>query len=284
MMPLPAGQEARVLPFRRRQRPVRVRRRSLLRRLVRPVTQALLLVGVPVLAGAWLFASPTFALAEVRVAPTAHVPALWVQETLAPLLGCNLPRLPLAEVEARLGANPWIAAVTISKRLPAALTVEIEEKRPVALLRRGHDLAYLDGQARVIGPFDPERGPVDLLLVSTLPGAERALPAVLPFVAGLARERPALAARLSEIEVLGDGDYRLFSPALPCPLLLREESASARLADLDRWLPELVRRYPGLAGVDLRFTDRLILTPGETPATGAPPVPTEMRSSRHAQA
>ena len=283
-MPLPVGPEAKVLPFRRRQRPVRVRRRSLPLRLAWPVAQALALVGGPVLFGAWLFASPTFALAQVRVTATGHVPAGWVQGALAPLVGRNLLRLPLAEVEARLAANPWIAGVTVAKRLPAALAVEIEEKRPVALLRRGHDLAYLDERAQVIGPFDPERGPVDLLLVSAVPGAERALSAVLPFVAALARERAELAAGLSEVEVLGDGDYRLFSAALPCPLLLREGSASARLADLDRWLPELARRYPGLAGIDLRFADRLILTPGEAPAAGSPPDPKEMRSPRHAQA
>ncbi|MCL4838551.1 MAG: FtsQ-type POTRA domain-containing protein [Thermoanaerobaculia bacterium] len=284
MIPLPVSPEAKVLPFRRRQRPVRVRRRSLLLRLAWPVAQALLLVGAPVALGAWIFASPTFALAEVRVASTEHVPASWVQGALAPLRGRNLPRLPLAEVEARLATNPWVAAVTVAKRLPGALAVELEEKRPVALLRRGHDLAYLDERAEVIGPLDPERGPFDLLLVSAVPGAERALPAVLPFVAGLARERPELAAGLSEVEVLGDGDYRLFSATLPCPLLLREGSAGPRLAELDRWLPELARRYPSLAGIDLRFANRLILTPGEAPADGPPQEPRKMRSPRHAQA
>ncbi|HSM51202.1 MAG TPA: FtsQ-type POTRA domain-containing protein [Thermoanaerobaculia bacterium] len=284
MNPLPLTPEAKVLPFRRRHRPVRVRRRSLLLRLAWPVTQALLVVGAPVLFALWVFASPTFALAEVRVASTDHVPASWVQGALAPLRGRNLVRLPLAEVEARLGANPWVAAVTVAKRLPGTIAVEIEEKRPVALLRRGHDLAYLDERAEVIGPLDPERGPVDLLLVSAVPGAERALPAVLPFVAGLARERAELVAALSEIEVLGDGDYRLFSAALPCPLLLREVSAGSRLAELDRWLPELERRYPGLAGIDLRFANRLILTPGEAPADRSPQDSRKLRSPRHAQA
>ena len=87
-----------------------------------------------------------------------------------------------------------------------------------------------------------------------------------------------------EVEVLGDGDYRLFAATLPCPLLLREGTAGSRLAELDRWMPELARRYPGLAGIDLRFANRLILTPGEAPADGPPQDPRKMRTPRHAQA
>lgn len=265
MTPLPIGPEAKVLPFRRRQGAVRIRRRPLLARLAGPFAQALLLVGAPAALLFWVLASPSFALADVQVEGLTHVAPQWVDRALAPLRGCNLPRLELGEVSGRLSANPWIETVTVEKRLPRALHVAVVEKRPAALLRRDHELLYLDSAGQVIAPFDPADGAADLLLVSVAAGAERELPQVFAFASELAAAAPAVGTGLSEVAVLGDGDFRVFSAALPFPVLLRRGPLAHRLAVLGEWLPELRRRYPKLDAVDLRFPRRMILVPGEAP-------------------
>ena len=72
---------------------------------------------------------------------------------------------------------------------------------------------------------------------------------------------PDWAATLSEVEVLGEGDYRLHLGALEFPLLVRAGTLASRLATLRPMLPELERRYGRLAFVDLRFESRILLQP-----------------------
>ena len=269
MTPQPLGVEAKVLPFRRRQGGVRIRRRSLVARLAPPFLQALLVVGAPAGLLFWVLASPSFAFAQVQLEGLTHVPQEWVDRALAPLRGRNLPRLELGEVAGRISANPWVAEVTVEKRLPHSLRIAVVEKRPAALLRRGHELLYLDTAGEVIAPFDPADGAEDLLLVSVAPGAERELRQVFALTSELTAVTPSVAGALSEIAVLGDGDYEIWSAALPFPVLLRQGELAERLPLLAAWLPELERRYPKLDAVDLRFARRMILVPGTAPPSAA---------------
>ena len=261
--------EGKVLPFRRPSSAVRFRRKSHWVTLGKPFLQAFSLVGLPFLAGLWLFTSPTFGLATIQVEGNRYVETVWVEHALAPLVGENLLRLSLPTVESAVAANPWVARVSLDKRLPDRLRLVVEERRPAALLRTASGLVYLDDQGRSIAPFDPLRGPGDLLLVSvaTLPGAE--LGGAFALAEELARVAPDWARGLSEVEVLGEGDYRLHLAALEFPLLVRSGTLGTRAAELRRLLPELSRRYGALAFVDLRFERRIVLQPVD-PAPLAP--------------
>jgi cell division protein FtsQ len=255
--------EARVLPFRRPSSAVRVRRRSPWVELGKPFLQALAMVGVPGALGLWLFGSPTFALQSIEVEGNRFVETAWVERALEPLVGENLLRLSLPAVEGALAAHPWVDRVTLDKRLPHRLRLVVVERRPQALLRDGARLVYLDGEGRTIAPFDPLRGPGDLLLVSvaTRPGAR--LAGAFAIARELESAAPEWAATLSEVEILGERDYRLHLGALGHPLVVRAGTLAARLAELRRLLPELERRYGALAFVDLRFDRRIVLQPAD---------------------
>lgn len=253
--------EARVLPFRRPSSAVRVRRRSPWLALGRHFAQALVLVGGPLALGLWLFSSPTFALARVGVDGNHFVERGWVDRTLAPLLGENLLSLPLPQVEELLATNPWVEGVTVEKRLPNELRVSLVERRPAALLRDGQTLLYLDDQGRAIAAFDPLRGPRDLLLISVSPATGAAPAGAFDVAHELATTAPDWAATLSEIEVLGEGDFRLYLGALAFPLLVRAGTLKERVGELERLLPKLDKRYPKLAFIDLRFDRRIIFQP-----------------------
>lgn len=261
--------EGKVLPFRRPSSAVRFRRKSPWVTLGKPFLQAFSLVGLPFVAGLWLFTSPTFGLATIEVEGNRHLETAWVERALEPLVGENLLRLSLPTVESAVAANPWVARVTIDKRLPDRLRLVVEERRPAALLRTDGGLVYLDEAGRTIAPFDPLRGPGDLLLVSvaTLPGAE--LAGAFAIAQELARAAPDWASGLSEVEVLGEGDYRLHLSALDFPLLVRAGTLATRATELKRLLPDLARRYGALAFVDLRFERRIVLQPVD-PAPLAP--------------
>lgn len=262
---LAPASEARVLPFRRPSSAVRVRRRSPWLVLGRHFAQALVLVGGPLALGLWLFSSPTFALARLGVDGNHFVERAWVDRTLSPLLGENLLSLPLPLVEELLSANPWVAGVTVEKRLPNELRVSLVERRPAALLRDGMQLVYLDEQGRPIAAFDPQRDPLrdsrDLLLISVSPATGAAPAGAFDVARELATSAPEWAGTLSEVEVLGEGDFRLYLGALSFPLLVRAGTLKERVRELERLLPRLDQRYPKLAFIDLRFDRRIIFQP-----------------------
>lgn len=265
---LPPVPEARVLPFRRPSSAVRVRRRNPWLALGRHFLQALVLVGAPAALALWLLSSPTFALAAVEVAGNRHVEARWVERQLAPLVGENLIRLELGRVEELIAANPWVDGLVLEKRLPNRLLVVLAERQPQALLRAGSALSYLDGAGEVIAPFDPRFGPADLLLVSVATRVESGFAGALAVSAELAACAPEWAPTLSEVEVLGEGDFRLHLAALDFPLLVRAGTLAARLGDVARLLPELERRYGGVRFIDLRFDRRIVFQPAAREGSG----------------
>ena len=283
-----ADAAGRPLDFRRRGAPPRRRRRSPLLTLAKPLGIAALTVGLPLAVAAWLLTSRQFQLHGIDVgrepapgAAAARVPAPWVRQALAPLLGRNLLRLPLAEVRQRLAANPWIATAEVAKELPDRLRVTVAERRPAVLLREGA-LLYADAAGRPIAAVGSpaeeaaarRRGLLVVALPRFAPAAEAppgsdAMPAAaatavagaLRLAAQLRRLRPGWTAALSQIDVVDEDDYQLRVEGLPCPLLVRGSRLADNLVRFEQLLPELRRRYPALAAVDLRFSRRIVIQP-----------------------
>jgi cell division protein FtsQ len=253
--------EAKVLPFRRPSGAVRVRRRSLWRGLLGPIAKAVALVGAPLVAGFWLFVSPSFALGRIEVEGNRRIATAWVEQALDPLGGENLLRLSLPAVERAIAANPWLAAVTIDKRLPDRLRLRVSEREPAALLRTATGLVVLDRDGREIAPLAPGAVDGDLLLISF--GAATAVDpgAGLAVAAELERAAPDWAATLSEVQLLSEEDCRLFIGALPFPIAVRLGTLERRLPELRALLPELEHRYQGIDFVDLRFERRIVFQP-----------------------
>ena len=274
--------------FRRRGTPPRRRRKSLLLALLRPLTVAVVVVALPSGLVLWVLTAPLFRLRTVEVGgPGRRVAAAWVRQVLAPLHGKNLVRLSLADATARLQSNPWIERVEIEKELPAALRVKLAERRPVALLLSGQNLAYADTAGRPIAPVatpaeleEARKG--GLLVVSFVrePRADRpddpagpaqpagvGVAAALKVAAELGRVQPDWAAKLAQIEVLGEEDFRLHTDALPFPLLVTAGQVGPKVQRLVELLPELTQRYSRIEAVDLRFSRRIVVQPSQASQT-----------------
>jgi cell division protein FtsQ len=251
-------------PFRRRRFVAPHRRRSTLLLLARPFLMALLLVGVPVAGGAWVVTSPRFQLSNIEVSGTARVQPAEVREALEPLRGKHLLLVSLADVESRLSANHWIEGTNLRKKLPDSLVVEVRERRPVILLRREDGLFYVDRSGTVIDLYDPERE-TDLLLLSVAPGARLEVESALALAADLELVAPDWAAGLSEVELLGGGDFRLFTAAVPFPVLVSLGGVGRQVRKLKEVMPEIVRRYDRVSAVDLRFSRQIVIQPAVEP-------------------
>lgn len=250
--------------FRRRRFVVPHRRRSRTLMLLKPFLLAVVLVGLPVMAAWWVYTSPRFLLTEIQIGSTNRVSVEEIAAALTPLRGRHLLGLSLADVEGRLTANPWIASAAIRKELPDRLVVEIAERQPVALLRRADELLYVDGNGFAIDAYDP-RGEVDFVLLSVAFGAQLQVGQALDLVASLERLAPEMSRGLSEIEILGLGDYRIHTAALDFPILLSAAEVETQLAKLEDLLPEISRRFAAVEAVDLRFSRQIVIQPAGDP-------------------
>lgn len=263
--------EARVLPFRRRAYGARRKRRPVWLLLGVPLAGALSIVAVPAALVVWVLHSSRFALRDVVVESGPRVPRGWVEQTLQPLLGGNLIRLRLADARARLAGHPWLEAAEIGKELPRRLRVRVIERHAVALLRNGAVLSYLDSHGRAIAPWSPQ-GDEDLLIVAAPESAEPAeLVAALDVARALERSAPAWAAALSEVEVLGEDEFRLTTAAVPFPLVVRASTLELGARRLQSLLPDISRRYSRVEAVDLRSEQRIVIEPAVVPAESGTP-------------
>jgi cell division septal protein FtsQ len=271
----------RVLDFRRRAAPPRRKRRSVWVALLRPLLTALTVVGLPLAVSGWVLTSPRFRLADLAIDGARRVPLPRLYQALAPLRGKNLVRLPLSEVKSLLAAERWVDAVEIEKELPHRLRVRIRERRPAVLLEveplasdklasGGTALAWGDDSGRPIEPVAPGEDTKGFLVVR----ADRSIPQAVGKALGVAAElrvaEPDWAATLSSVDVLGEDDYRLVTRTLPFPLLVRRGQVAANVQRLLALLPELGRRYTGLAAVDLRSAERIVIEPAVGPGAAKP--------------
>ncbi|MEE8137520.1 MAG: FtsQ-type POTRA domain-containing protein [Thermoanaerobaculia bacterium] len=259
------SQPERAVPFRRRQFVAAHRRRSPFLPLLKPFLGAVLTVGIALAAAGWVQTSASFRLADVRVTGHQRVSADWLSSMLAPLRGQHLLWLSLAEVERRLAAHPWIQGAEIHKQLPNRLLVKVVERRPAGLLRRQEGLYYVDRSGGLIGTYDPALGADDLVLLSGGQETPGDLARALALAEELARLEPEWKSGLSEIEIVGDADFRLFASFLPCPILVSTERLEEGVRNLRRFVHEIVRRYPGVVAVDLRFARQIIIQPAVDP-------------------
>ena len=88
--------------------------------------------------------------------------------------------------------------------------------------------------------------------------------AALKVAAEVGRVEPNWSAKLAQIEVLGEEDFRLRTDALPFPLLVKGGEVAPKLQRLLTLLPELARRYPKIEAVDLRFSRRIVVQPANS--------------------
>lgn len=252
-----------------RGRAVRRSRRGRLKSRLKWLAAATVLAAGPTAAMTWLMVSPRFAVRELAIVTGERVPEVWVRDALAPVVGSNLPRLPLARADEILRSHPWVRGADLRKDLPARLAVRVAERQAVALLRADEGLFHVDARGARIAAFDPaaERG-VDLPLISIAgdsdvsPRAESAdLRAAVQLLSEIDEVEPSWAAGLSEIEVLGEEDFCVHSLDLPFPLLVRIGTLHQRVRRLEELLPQIVERFGAVAAVDLRFARRIIVKP-----------------------
>ena len=158
---------------------------------------------------------------------------------------------PLDPLAARVRTHAQVESVTVRRRLPGTLVVQVRERHPVALVNGPGGLRAVDERGRRL-PLDPSRTPVDAPVVTAAPRDT----IVYHLLGGMQREAPALYARLSSIRAAGTDEIVLQIADLSVRAMTNV--TLARLGDIEPVQRDLMRRQLRAAEIDLRYRDQVI--------------------------
>jgi cell division protein FtsQ len=236
----------------------------------------LLLSGIALL-GALVFLATTAAelaaeskLLEVQsvvVRGNAYVTDEVIVSQLGDIQGLSLLALDPEKLEARLRKHPRLLNAKVRRHLDRRLLVEVEERRPIALLGAGV-MVEVDANGVVLPPV--ARGALpDLPILVGLgtrlpaPGTRLQSPALrgaLDLLQELGGTDPEFLAMVSEIDLSRSPIYRLHLVGRSAILVAHARSLSpAKLSGVRAVLDDLERRGRNAVEVDLRFEGQLVV-------------------------
>jgi cell division septal protein FtsQ len=126
----------------------------ILKKTIRLALQ-LLVLSFFLFAGHWVYVrlleDPYFRVRKIEVEGGRKIP----KETLLSLTAMegmpNLFSVKLKEVIKRLEAHPWIERVRVRKVFPNEILIQIEERKPMAIIQLG-ELYYIDTKGEIFSP------------------------------------------------------------------------------------------------------------------------------------
>ncbi len=171
---------------------------------------------VILLAYRWVTAHEFFALGNLHIEGGKRLSAEEIAALGGVAEGENVLGVNIAEVQRRIAASEWVESVSVTRILPDGLTIEIREREPAFLIRRGEQIYYADAGGQPIAAVG-----VDKFISLPLLENEEGVP-VGPGVGRLLEEvsRNALPFGMSQIAWLRQDSAEQFSLFLEKPRVL----------------------------------------------------------------
>ena len=231
------------------------------------------MAGVPALAEAQmaLAASRTgFEVKHVEVRGLNRMDELKIYEKVLSERDQAMSRLDLAGLRAQLLELAWVKDARVSRQLPDTLVVDVVEREPHAVLRKGDKFTLIDDTGHALETISKARARG--MLVLTGDGAN----ARSEDLGGLLEAAPALKPQVAQAEWIGHRRWNLtFKSGQILALPEGEKLAAAALLSFARM--DGVDRLIGgkVASFDMRAHDRTyMLVPGRAAAAAARKVET----------
>jgi len=177
--------------------------------------------------------------------------------------------IDLQAVRQRLLQSPFIEQVTVRRNVPNEVTLEIEERMPVAALSVDRML-FIDAEGTVL-PSVRIADVGDLPLITgavpaaeCVPGKRIASPAVRDALLLLDMARSIsdeCYRRISDVAVSGEETLILHTSEFGVPVIVRREDMAMQMAKFDGFWRSIVdpRGAADLQYVDLRFEDNVVV-------------------------
>jgi cell division septal protein FtsQ len=221
--------------------------------------RVLLLTALLLLAGCGLYrflGGALFTLRRFHISGNERARTEEILTALAPWKAGNLVTLDLPPLATQLQRLPWIERVTLAKKFPDGLSVRVAERKPVALLREGGQLFFLDARGIPIAPYDARSDHAEYVLVT---GERSALPEAVALLEDLRVRSPDYFSALSEIAALPDGGFGMMDSIFRRPVRVLRWDAPEKISALVKARGLIESRGWEARAIDLRFADRIVL-------------------------
>jgi cell division protein FtsQ len=216
----------------------------------------------------FLIGDPRFALngpegspetSTLDIAGAAHASRRQIEAVFAEDSGLSVYLMPLSQRRATLRSIDWVRDASVARFWPNRVLVTVTERSPVAFVTLGPSRFALIDEDGVILPPATDRFKLPVLagVRPSDPVAERR--ERVARMLRLTRELGSMAARISQIDVSDRDNLKVTQPyeGRLVTLLLGDQHFALRYRNFIRNYPEIKRRLPDAATLDLRLEDRI---------------------------
>ncbi len=169
----------------------------------------------------------------------------------------------------RIRANPWIRSARVERQWPSTVLVQVQEYRPLAILRHGGGLFYVDRHGEIFARVRPGQD-MDYPVLSSdfeVPAKGRIaedtpLREALGLLLLATRGKPIVPVQaISEIHVSRDRGLVLYLVDRPFPIYFGRERIRKKYYRLVRILERLYRRdrVDGIREIDMDYMENRVL-------------------------
>lgn len=269
-------------PFRRRARPVRVRRRRLSQRAVILARRAavVLAILVPLAYGgyglvSYALHSPRFELtspADVVIKGSHYVTHDEILNALGlPLSkragsGVNIFRLSLGQEQQQVESLAWVKSATVQRAYPHRLLVRIVERTPVAFVNANGQVKLVDRDGVLLDK--PERADFAFPVIDGLESADnpddrRARLSLFEDFMKQMKESVASGWTISEVNLSDAEDVQALLVQGQNTILVHfgQRNFASRFEEFLKLLPELRATNGSIYSVDLRYRGQVVVNP-----------------------
>lgn len=215
--------------------------------------------------------------ARFRIAGTTNIQATGLaqvsREQMLPVFGEDIGRniffVPIAVRRNQLEQIPWIEHATVMRLLPDQIRISVTERKPIAFVRQGSQVALVDGNGVILTEPPAMMAqhhysfPVVTGIDSRDPiAARRARMEVYQKLIGeLDSNGHHLSDQISEIDLSDPEDARVLMPEQGTDILAHfgEDHFLERYQRYKAHIAEWRQQYPKLAEVDLRYDQQVVL-------------------------
>ncbi len=188
------------------------------------------------------------------------------------LRGENLMRTNLDAWRTRLLASPWVRDAALRRSLPSTVEVVVSERQPIGIGRINGEMYLVDERGVIIDQYGPQYADIDLPIIDGLSAAQsgggsltdEGRAELAARVIGAVRSKPAIAKRLSQVDVSDLHNASVILSGDPATIQLGDDQFLARLQSYLDLAPTLRERVADIDSVDLRFDDRIYVKPTKT--------------------
>jgi cell division protein FtsQ len=212
-----------------------------------------------------------------RIAGASNIDATGLTEVsraqMLPVFGEDIGRniffVPLNERRKQLEEIPWIEKATVMRLFPDRIRVSVVERQPVAFVRQGQQIGLVDANgvlltmpAAMMAQHHYSFPVVTGINASDSPAARMARMAVYQRLLGeLDSNGQHISAQISEIDLSDTDDVQVLMPEQGSDVLVHfgEDRFLDRYQRYKAHIAEWRQQYPKLAGVDLRYDQKVVL-------------------------